>query len=73
MVKFSNDVDILRYEPILFGELYLPSQVPAKGEDGVLNGTSFTADDADFVNASATAGGVIYLKSEDGILSYTAF
>jgi len=68
MVNFSNDVDILRYEPILFGELYLPSQVPAKGEDGVLNGTSFTADDADFVNASVAAGGVIYLKSEDGIL-----
>ena len=24
MVSFSNDVDILKYEPILFGELYLP-------------------------------------------------
>jgi hypothetical protein len=68
MVKFSSDVDILKYEPILFGELYLPSQVLAKGEDGILNRTSFTADDADFVNASVAAGGVIYLKSEDGLL-----
>lgn len=68
MVSFSSDVDILKYEPILFGELYLPSQVLAKGEDGVLSGTSFAADDADFVNASVMAGGVIYLKSEDGLL-----
>jgi len=31
MVKFSSDVDILKYEPILFSELHLPWQVLASG------------------------------------------
>lgn len=49
MAVFSNDTDILKYEPILFGELHLPGQVPAAGTGGVLSGTTFTANDADFV------------------------
>jgi hypothetical protein len=68
MVTFSNDVDILRYEPILFGELHLPGQVIATGTGGTLTGTTFTAEDADFVNAQISAGGVIYLQSADGTL-----
>ncbi len=65
MVSFSNDADILKYEPILFGELHLPWQVLASGTDGSLSGTTFTAAGADFVSAQVTAGGVIYMQSAD--------
>ena len=68
MVSFSNDADILKYEPILFGELYLPWQVLASGTGGTLSGTTFTADDADFVTAQVSVGGVTYLQSADGLL-----
>lgn len=68
MVSFSNDVDILKYEPILFGELHLPSQVLVAGTDGTLSGTTFTASGADFVASWVAPGGVIYLQSTDGSL-----
>ena len=68
MVKFSNDADILKYEPILFGELHLPGQVLIAGTDGALSGTTFTASEADFVSSQASANGVIYLQSADGLL-----
>jgi len=68
MVRFSDDVDILKYEPILFGELHLPGQIISAGTDGVLNGTSFTAANADFVSASVCSGEVIYLQSGDSLL-----
>jgi hypothetical protein len=68
MVKFSSDVDILKYEPVLFGELHLPSQVRAAGAEAVLDGTTLTAEGADFVAADVEAGGVIYLRSDDGSL-----
>ena len=68
MASFSNDVDILKYEPILFGQLHLPWQVLAEGAGGTLSGTTFTASGEDFVAAQVSAGGVIYLQSEDGTL-----
>ncbi|MBN2455742.1 MAG: hypothetical protein JXB29_04260 [Sedimentisphaerales bacterium] len=68
MASFSNDTDILKYEPILFGELHLPNQVLAKGTGGTLSGTTFTASGADFVSVSVAAGGAIYLHSADGSL-----
>jgi hypothetical protein len=71
MVNFSNDVDILKYEPVLFGELHLPWQVLAAGNGGTLSGTTFTADGADFVSALVTTGQVIYLKSADDSLDGT--
>ncbi|MFA5240490.1 MAG: hypothetical protein WC476_12395 [Phycisphaerae bacterium] len=63
MVKFSNDTDILKYEPILFGELHIPSQVISQGTGGVILGTTFTAADADFIAANVSPGGVIYLSN----------
>jgi hypothetical protein len=63
MVKFSNDVDILKYEPALFGELYLPWQVLIEGTGGILSGTNFTAAGADFIAAKVSAGGVVYLRN----------
>lgn len=68
MVNFSNDADVLKYEPALFGELHLPGQILTEGTDGTLSGTTFTADGADFVSAQVSAGGVIYLRSADGVL-----
>ena len=68
MVSCSNDTDILKYEPILFGELHLPWQVLIAGTGGTLNGTTFTTDDADFVTAQVSTGGVIYMRSADGSL-----
>ena len=71
MTSFSNDVDILKYEPILFGELHLPWQVLATGTDGTLSGTTFTASGIDFIAAQVSAGGVAYLQSTDGTLDGT--
>lgn len=68
MVSFSNDADILKYEPVLFGELHLPWQVLTAGTDGVLSGTTFTASGADFTVAQVSAGSVGYLRSADGSL-----
>ena len=68
MVKFSSDTDILKYEPVLFGELHLALQVLAAGTGGTLSGTTFIASGANFVSASVTADGVIYLQSADGAL-----
>lgn len=70
-VKFSKDVDILKYEPALFRELHLPSQVPASGTGATLSGTTLTAAGADFVAAGIEAGGVVYLRSSDGVLDGT--
>lgn len=68
MVTFSNDADILKYEPILFGELHLPWQVLAAGTGASLSGTILTASDADFTASQVQAGGVVYLQSADGLL-----
>lgn len=68
MVRFSSDVDILKYEPLLFGELHLPWQVMAAGSGAELDGTALTDGAADFTNSRIEAGDVVYLKSADGAL-----
>lgn len=68
MITLSNDVDILKCEPVLFGELHLASQVRASGTGATLGGTTLTAGGADFIAAGIAAGGVIYLRSADGSL-----
>jgi len=65
---FSNDVDILRYEPVLFSELYLREQVMASGSGATVAGTTLTAPGADFSAAGVAAGGVVYLCSADGAI-----
>lgn len=67
MIGFSKDIDILRLEPVLFGELHFGWQVLAAGEGGELAGTTFSKSGEDFVSAGVAAGGVIYLRS-DGVL-----
>lgn len=66
MNSFSSDVDILRYEPNLFGDLHFASQVLTSGTDGEVAGAVFNATNADFNAAKITAGMVIYLQSPDG-------
>lgn len=69
MQIFSTDANILKYEGVLFSELYFPWQILQKGDDGVLNGTSFSSQIADFISTSGiAAGGVIYLQTDDGAL-----
>jgi hypothetical protein len=68
MISFSTDADILKYEPILFSELYLPRQVLATATNGQLSGTTFNAAAADFSAAQVAANGAIYLRSADGLL-----
>jgi len=68
MVTFSNDADILKYEPMLFGELHLPWQVLAAGTGASLSGTTLMANGVDFIAAQVQAGGVVYMQSADGSL-----
>ena len=62
MISFSNDADILKYEPVLFGELHLPWQVLSAGTGGALSGTTFTDTGGDFVSAQVSSGGAVYLR-----------
>ncbi|MDD5011107.1 MAG: hypothetical protein PHQ00_03180 [Phycisphaerae bacterium] len=68
MNSFSNDVDILRYEPSLFGDLHFAGQVLCSGSGAEISGTTLTAADADFNAVQITAGMVIYLQSADGVV-----
>jgi len=62
MTKFSNDIDLLKWEPVLFRDLAPPSQILCEGNDGVLSGTTFTSTGAAFTGQGVTAGQVIYLS-----------
>jgi len=68
MNSFSNDVDILRYEPSLFDDLHFAGQVLISGSGGEITGTVFTAANADFISAGITAGMVVYLQSADSMI-----
>jgi hypothetical protein len=68
MISFSNDADILKCEPVLFGELHLPGQVLTIGTGGALSGTTFTDAAGDFVSSQVSNGGTVYLRSADGSL-----
>lgn len=66
MLAFSNDRDILKHEAVLFSDLYFPWQILCEGTSGELDDTSFSVEGANFVSANVSAGGVIYLRSDDG-------
>jgi hypothetical protein len=63
MAAFSEDRDILKYEPEIFKQYYFQSQVLVEGTGGTLNGTSFTASGVDFIICGVSDGGVIYLEA----------
>jgi len=62
MAKFSRDVDLFKWEPVLFRELYLKSQTLCQGSDGQMSGTTFTSASGSFVNCAVAAGHVIYVR-----------
>ena len=67
MLYFSKDVDILRYEAGLFGELHFPWQVLCEGTGGALSGTTFSKTGENFTAAGVQTGGVIYLQDSSGL------
>ncbi|MGD0551259.1 MAG: hypothetical protein ABSB25_01270 [Sedimentisphaerales bacterium] len=68
MVRLCDDRDILKIEPVLFGELHFSNQVIAAGTAGELTGTTFEASGANFVSDGVEAGECVYLRSADGVL-----
>lgn len=68
MNAFSRDVDVAKFEPGLFGDWFLSSQVLCGGDNGIVAGTQFTAAGVDFVSSQVPAGGVIWLESTDGAI-----
>ena len=71
MTRFSSDVDILKYEPVLFGELHVSWQVLAQGTGAAVSGTTLTVDGEAFTVSGVEAGGVVYLQSTDGSIQGT--
>lgn len=65
MVRFSQDVDLLKWEPVMFSELALASQTLCQGTDGAISGTTFTSAGADFSASAVGTGHVVYLRSAD--------
>lgn len=63
MQTFSDDRDILKYEPVAFKDLYLPGQIAASGVSATLSGTTFTKAGETFVSKAVKAGNVIHLTS----------
>lgn len=68
MNSFSSDIDILKYEPSLFEDLYFASQVLISGTGGQIEGTNFSVAAIDFNNAKISAGMAIYLRSLDNLV-----
>lgn len=68
MQIFSSDSDLLKYEAVLFADLHFPWQVVREGTGAVLSGTTLTASEGDFIAGQVAAGGVVYLRSDDGKL-----
>ncbi len=61
MEKFCKDVDLLKYEPAIFNPSNRPSQILSQGNDGTLNGTTFTSPTALFNDSGLMPGHVIHL------------
>ena len=66
MNAFSSDVDLVKFEPEVFGSWFLSSQMLCGGDNGIVAGTQFTAAGVDFIASQVQAGGVIWLESADG-------
>ena len=64
MTSFCTDRDLLATEPLIYLSGGFPAQAPAAGDDGELDGTSFTSAGSDFAAAGAAPGMV--LRVADG-------
>lgn len=69
MFGFSRDVDLVRFEPGVFNNWVLSSQVVCSGTTGIVSGTQFATSGADFVASQVAAGHVIWLESTDGAIA----
>jgi hypothetical protein len=67
MVRFSKDMDLLKWEPVLFVELAPASQTLCRGDDGGISETTFTSVSASFDDSGVTAGQVIYLHNGESL------
>ena len=67
MSVFSKDSDILRYEPVLFSELYFRSQVLIKGSGAAISDGHLSSDSASFLSSGVSGGGVVYVSSDSGV------
>ncbi len=65
MNTFSKDIDLLRWEPVLFGELALLSQRLCEGSDGAIAQTTFTSVAADFTACDIQPGHVLCAHNAD--------
>ena len=66
MNSFSKDIDILKYEPMLFGDLCFAGQELMSESGASISGSKLNASGANFINSKIAAGMVIYLQGEDG-------
>ena len=64
----TNDVNLLVFEPALFGMWQIGHQQYGRGSSAALNGTSFSAAGEDFPAAGVQAGDVLYLASIDSVI-----
>lgn len=58
-MNFSTDVDLVRLEPNVFGEVVMMSQQRLRVTDGAMSGTTMTSAGANFVAAGVDAGSVV--------------
>ena len=65
MNAFSRDMDLMKFEPAVFGSWFLSSQVLCGGDNGIVAGTQFTVAGVDFIASGVQPGGVIWLQSTD--------
>ena len=66
MANFSNDADLMKWEPTLFRDLAVPGQRLAAGVDGATSGITFTSASASFVDAGVAPGHVLRIEDSGG-------
>ena len=65
-MTFSQDRDLLVFEPRLFCEMAWPGQTIAAGDDGTLDGDQFTSESADFTATGIKPGMVLTVRPATG-------
>lgn len=68
MQNFTQEIDLARFEPGVFGAWFLSSQVLCGGDNGIVAGTQFTAAGVDFTASQVRTGQAIWLESADGAI-----
>ncbi|MEQ9454377.1 MAG: hypothetical protein RLN76_07275 [Phycisphaeraceae bacterium] len=61
-MNFSQDRDLLAYEPNVFVEVPFTAQERVSVADGLVSGNTLTSVEADFVTAGVEVGGVVLIE-----------